>query len=79
MVYLVARSTRGGRRPKSGEGDPAAPVRQSLVSHLEKLHGSTGKLSRGSDEARYLQEWLSMVAGARVTWAGGVELVGAKS
>jgi hypothetical protein len=46
---------------------------------LEKLHGSTGKLSRGSDEARYLQEWLSMVAGARVTWAGGVELVGAKS
>jgi hypothetical protein len=31
MVYLVARSTRGVGRPKSGEGDPTALVRQGLV------------------------------------------------
>jgi hypothetical protein len=79
MVYLVARSTRGGRRPKSGEGDPAAPVRQGLGSCLEKLHGSTGKLSRGSSEASCLREWLAAVASARVARAGGVELAGSKS
>jgi hypothetical protein len=45
MVHLVARSTRGGGWPKSGEGDPAAPVRQGLGSRLEKLHDSMGKLS----------------------------------
>jgi hypothetical protein len=79
MVYLVARSTRGGGRPKSGEGDPAAPVRQGLGSCLEKLQGSTGKLSRGSGEARCLREWLAAVAGARVARAGDIELAGAKS
>jgi hypothetical protein len=79
MVYLVARYTHGGGRPKSGEGDPAASVRQVLGSRLEKLHGSTGKLSRGSGEARCLQEWLATVAGARVAWAGDAELAGDKS
>jgi hypothetical protein len=79
MVYLVARSTRGGGWPKYGEGDPAAPVRQGLGCCLEKLHSSMGKLSRGSGEARCLQEWLAAVAGARVVLAGGVELAGAKS
>jgi hypothetical protein len=79
MVYLVARSTCGGGRPKSGEGDPAAPVRQGLSSRLKKLHGPTGKLSRGSGEARCLREWLAAVAGARVARAGGAELAGAKS
>jgi hypothetical protein len=54
-------------------------VRQVLGSRLEKLHGSTGKLSRGSGEARCLQEWLAAVAGARVAWAGDAELAGAKS
>jgi hypothetical protein len=56
MVYLVARSTCGGRWPKSGEGDPAAPVRQGLDSRLKKLHGSMGNLSRGLGEARCLRE-----------------------
>jgi hypothetical protein len=78
MVYLVAWSTRGGGRPKSGEGDPAAPVRQGLGSCLEKLQGSMGKLSRGSGEARCLREWLAAVVGARVARAGDVELAGAK-
>jgi hypothetical protein len=79
MVYLVARSTCGGGRPKSGEGDPAAPVRQGLGSRLQKLHGFTGKLSRGSGEARCLRKWLATVVGARVAQAGGAVLAGAKS
>jgi hypothetical protein len=47
MAYRITRSTRGGVRPKSGEGDSAPPVRQCLVSSLEKLHSHSGKLSRG--------------------------------
>jgi hypothetical protein len=66
MVYLVARSTCSGGRPKSGEGDLAASVRQGLGSRLKKLHGFTGKLFRGSGEARCLREWLVAVADARV-------------
>ena len=79
MVYLVARSTCGGGRLKSGEGDPAAPVRQGLGSCLKKLHGPMGKLSRGSGEAGCLREWLAMVAGTRVAQAGVAELARAKS
>jgi hypothetical protein len=46
-THWLARSTRGGGRPKSGEGEIASPVRQCLGSSLEKLHGFTGKRSRG--------------------------------
>jgi hypothetical protein len=45
---------------------------------LEKLHGSSGKLSKGSVEAEDLRKWLVVVAGARVVRAGGAELAGAK-
>jgi hypothetical protein len=38
-----------------------------------------GKSSRGSGEARYLREWLVVVADARVARASGAELAGAKS
>ena len=78
MAHPIARSTRGGRRPKSGEGDSASPVRQCLVSSLGKLHGSSGKLSNGSVEAAGLWKWLATVAGARVARAGGAVLAGAK-
>ena len=54
MVHLVARSTCGGGRPKSSDGDLAVPVRQGLDPCLEKLHDSTRTLSRGSGEARGL-------------------------
>jgi hypothetical protein len=40
-TYWLAWSTRGGGRPKSGEGETASPVRQCLGSSLEKLHGFT--------------------------------------
>jgi hypothetical protein len=54
MVHLIARSTCGGERPKFGDSDLAVPVRQGLNPCLEKLHGFSGKLSRGSGEARGL-------------------------
>jgi hypothetical protein len=79
MVHLVARSTRGGGRPKSGDGDLTVPVRQGLDPCLEKLHGSTGKLSRGSSEARCLWEWLAVMAGVWVARSGDAELAGAKN
>jgi hypothetical protein len=77
MVHLIARSTCGGGRPKSGDGDLTVPVGQGLDPCLEKLHGSSGKLSRGLSEARGLWKWLAMVAGAQVARAGGGKLAGA--
>jgi hypothetical protein len=47
MAHRIAWSTRDDGRPKSGEGESASPVRQCLGSSLEKLHGFTGKRSRG--------------------------------
>jgi hypothetical protein len=78
MAHLIARSMRGGGWPKFGDGDLAVPVRQGFNPCLEKLHGFTGKLPRGSGEARVLWKWLAVVAGARVARAGGAELAGAK-
>jgi hypothetical protein len=78
MAHLIARSTRGGGRAKSGDGDLVVPVRQGLNPCLEKLHGFTGKLPRGSGEARVLWKWLAAVVGARVARADGAELTGAK-
>jgi hypothetical protein len=78
MAHLIARSTCGDGRPKSSDGDLAVPVRQGLDPCLEKLYGSSGKLSKGSGEARGLWKRLAVVAGARVARAGDVELAGAK-
>jgi hypothetical protein len=78
MVHLVARSTCGGGRLKSGDGDLAVMVRQGLDPCLEKLHGSTGKLSRGSGATMGLWKRLVAMACTRVARAGGVELAGAK-
>jgi hypothetical protein len=47
MAYQRAWSTRGGGRPKSGEGDPGLPVNFCRVRVLEKLHGLMAKLTEG--------------------------------
>jgi hypothetical protein len=65
MAHRIARSMRGGGRPKSGDGDPTVPVRQGFDPCLEKLHGSSRKLSKGSVKAEGLWKWLAAVAGAR--------------
>jgi hypothetical protein len=77
MVHLIARSMCSCGRPKSDDGDLTVPVGQGLDPCLEKLHGSSGKLSRGSGEARGLWKWLAVVADAQVARAGGAELTGA--
>jgi hypothetical protein len=78
MAHRIARSTRGCGRPKSGDDDLAVPVRQGLDYFLEKLHGTLGKLSKGSVEAKVSGKRLATVASARVARAGGAELTGAK-
>jgi hypothetical protein len=78
MAHLIARSTCGFGRPKSSDDDLAILVRQGFDSCLEKLHGSSGKLSKCSVEAEGLWKRLATVAGARVARAGGAELVEAK-
>jgi hypothetical protein len=62
MAHLVARSTCGGGRPKSDEVALAAPAGQGLGSSLEKLHGLSGKLSKGLGEARGLRKRLATSA-----------------
>ena len=78
MAHRIVQPTRGGGRPKSSDGDLAVPVRQGFDPCLEKLHGSSRKLSKGLVEAEGLWKWLATVAGARVARAGGAELAGAK-
>jgi hypothetical protein len=59
MVYLVARSTCGGGRPKSDEVVLVSTARQGLGSSFGKLHSLSGKPSKGSGEARGLWERLA--------------------
>jgi hypothetical protein len=54
MAHRISRPTRGGGRPKSDDGDLAIPVRQGFDPCLEKLHGSSEKLSKGLVEAEGL-------------------------
>jgi hypothetical protein len=63
IAHLVARSTCGGRRPKSGKDDLTVSAGQGLGSSLERLHVLSGKLSKGSDEVGGQWEWLAMEAG----------------
>jgi hypothetical protein len=45
MAHRRARSTRGGGRPKSGEGDLPLPVKFCQVRGLGKLHGPMAELT----------------------------------
>jgi hypothetical protein len=47
MAYRNARSTRGGGRPKSGEGDLGLLVKSCRVRGFGKLHGLMVKLTEG--------------------------------
>jgi hypothetical protein len=47
MAHRIARSTRAGGRPKSGEGDLGFPVTFYRVRGLGKLHGPQAKLTEG--------------------------------
>jgi hypothetical protein len=44
-THWIARSTRGGGRPKSGEVDLGPPVKSGRVRGLGKLHGPLAELA----------------------------------
>ena len=68
MAHQRARSTRGGGRPKSGEGDLGPSVKFCRVRGLGKLHGPMVKLTEWL--ARLGHDWreLATVAEARKAW-----------
>jgi hypothetical protein len=68
MAYRRARSTRGGGRPKSGEGDLGLPVKLCRVRGLGKLHGPMAKLTEAL--ARLGRDWreLATVVEALKAW-----------
>jgi hypothetical protein len=78
MAHRSARSTHGGGRPKSGEGDLRLPVKFCKVQGLGKLHGPMAELTKAL--ARLGGDWsgLATVAEALAAMAGGKELAGAK-
>ena len=78
MAHRRARSTRGGGRPKSSEGDLGLPVKFCWVRRLGKLHKLMAKLTERL--VRLGSDWsgLAMVVEALAAMAGGKELAGAK-
>jgi hypothetical protein len=78
MTHWIARSTRAGGRPKSGEDDLGSPVKFYRVRAHGKLHVPPAKLTEG--QARLGSNWsgLATVAKAWAVMAGGRELARAK-
>jgi hypothetical protein len=78
MAHRRARSTRGGGRPKSGEGDLRLPMKFCQVRGLGKVHGPMAELTE--ELARLGGGWsgLATVAEALAAMAGGKELAGDK-
>jgi hypothetical protein len=78
MAHWRAWSTRGGGRPKSGEGDLGLPVKFCRVRGLGELHGPMAELTEAL--ARLEGDWsgLAMVAEALAAMAGEKVLAGAK-
>jgi hypothetical protein len=77
-IHWIARSTRGGGRPKSGEVDLGPPVKSDQVRGLGKLHGPLAELAEAL--ARHEGGWsgLATVTEALAAMAGGIKLAGAK-
>jgi hypothetical protein len=78
MAHRIARSTRAGGRPKSGEDDLGSPVMFCRVQELGKLHGPLAKLTEGQAQLGCGWSELAAVAEARAVMAGGGKLTGAK-
>jgi hypothetical protein len=76
MAHRIARSTRGCRRPKSGEGDLGSPVRLYWFRGLGKLHGPLAKLTERLAWLGSGSRELAAVAEARAVMAGRGELTG---
>jgi hypothetical protein len=68
MAYRRARSTRGGGRSKSGEGDLGLPVKFCRVRGLGKLHGPMAKLTEAMALLGHDWRELATVAKALKAW-----------
>jgi hypothetical protein len=77
-THWIARSTRGGGRPKSGEVDLGPPVKSGRVRGLGELHGLLAELAEAL--AGFEGGWsgLATAAEALAAMAGGFKLAGAK-
>jgi hypothetical protein len=77
-THWIARSTRDGGRPKSGEVDLGPPVKSGQVRGLGELHGLLVELAEAL--ARLGGGWSGLVtmAEALAAMAGGIKLAGAK-
>jgi hypothetical protein len=77
-THWLARSTRGGGRPKSGEVDLGPPVKSGLVRGLGELHELLAELAEAL--ARLGGGWsgLATAAEALAAISGGIELARAK-
>jgi hypothetical protein len=62
MAYRRARSTRGGGRPKSGEGDLELLVKFCQVRGFGKLHRLMAKLTKGF--VRLGRDWRELATAA---------------
>jgi hypothetical protein len=78
MAYQRARSTRGGGRPKSGEGDLGLLVKFCRVRGLGKLHGLKVKLTEGL--VWLGRDWMELatVAEAWKAWRAVARCAGGK-
>jgi hypothetical protein len=74
-THWIARSTRGGGRPKSGEVDLGLPVKSGRVRGLGELHGLLAELAEAL--ARLEGGWSGLATVAEAL-AGRNELAGAK-
>ena len=77
-THWIARSTRGGGRPKSGEVDLGPPVKSGRVRGLGKLHGLLAKLAEALAGLEGGWSGLATAAEALAAMVGGKELAGAK-
>jgi hypothetical protein len=68
MAYRRAQSTRGGGRPKSGEGDLGLPVKFCRVRGLGKLHGPMAELTEELERLGGDWSGLATVAEALKAW-----------
>ena len=77
-THWIARSTRGGGRPKSGEVDLGPPVKSGRVRGLGELHGLLVELAEALSRLEGGWSGLATVVEALAAMAGGIELAGAK-
>ena len=77
-THWIARSTRGGGRPKSGEVDLGPPVKSGRVRGLGKLHGLLAELAEALAWLEGGWSGLATVAEALAAMAGRIKLAGAK-